>query len=119
MDLLMFVSVQMVHLVYHAMELVGLVFKFKNLILSKIDSTRNLFQLPTIPSQTTTPIVSLMFGNHGKYGARGSNNVIPPVSTCSPSSRDACNGGQCMLLNGAAYTCRCREGYTGVYCENS
>ena len=44
---------------------------------------------------------------------------MPAMSTCSPSSRDSCNGGQCVLLNGAVYTCRCRDGFTGAYCENS
>ena len=71
---------------------------------------------------TTTPTSSLLFGN-GKYGggaaAEGTNNAVPAVSTCSPSSRDSCNGGQCVLVNGAVYTCRCRDGFTGTYCENS
>ena len=69
---------------------------------------------------TTTPTSSLIFGN-GKYGGGidGNNNVIPSVSTCSPSSRDPCNGGQCVLVSGAIYTCRCRDGFTGAYCENS
>jgi hypothetical protein len=84
-----------------------------------IDSTRNPFALPTIPSQPTTPIASLMFSHSGRYSGSGSNNNLPSVSTCSPSSRDACNGGQCILISGATYVCRCREGYTGVYCENS
>ncbi len=61
----------------------------------------------------------MTFNNNARYGGRESNNVIAPVSTCSPSSRDACNGGQCVLVGGAVYTCRCREGYTGIYCENS
>jgi hypothetical protein len=63
-----------------------------------------------------------MFGNNGKYGGGGgggSGYVIRPVSTCSPSSRDSCNGGQCILGVEGVYTCRCREGYTGAYCESS
>jgi hypothetical protein len=72
-----------------------------------------------MPTQPTTPMASLMFSNSGRYGGSGSNHIIPRASTCSPSSRDVCNGGQCILVGGAVYTCRCREGYTGVYCENS
>jgi hypothetical protein len=114
----------MEHLVYHAIQLVGFIFKFKNLILSKIDSTRNIYSLPTIPPQPTTTIASLIFdgnnNNNGRYGGGvRNNNVIPRVSTCSPSARDGCNGGQCILVSEAVYTCRCREGYTGVYCEHS
>jgi hypothetical protein len=80
-----------------------------------------MYALPTIPPQPTTPMSSLMFGNSAKYGGGGGGNhrALPSVSTCSPSSRDACNGGQCILVGGAVYACRCREGYTGVYCENS
>jgi hypothetical protein len=81
-----------------------------------------MYALPTIPPQPTTPMSSLMFGNSAKYGGGGgggNHRVLPSVSTCSPSSRDACNGGQCILVGGAVYACRCREGYTGVYCENS
>jgi hypothetical protein len=77
-----------------------------------------LYALPTIPPQPTTPMASLMFGNNAKYGG-GNNQAPPPVSTCTPSSRDACSGGQCILISGGVYTCRCREGYTGVYCEHS
>ncbi len=75
--------------------------------------------LPTIPPQPTTTTASLVVGGNAKYGGEGNDHIIPTVSTCSPSSRDACNGGQCILIGGAVYTCRCREGYTGVYCENS
>ncbi len=72
------------------------------------------------PQPTTTPLASFSFVNSGKYGGDGgNNNVLPPVSTCSPSSRDPCNGGHCISASGGVYTCRCREGYTGVYCENS
>jgi hypothetical protein len=59
-----------------------------------------------------------MFGTKFLGGA-GSVEINPAASTCNPSARDACNGGQCILVNGGAYTCRCREGYTGAYCENS
>ncbi|CAF1047784.1 unnamed protein product, partial [Rotaria sordida] len=83
------------------------------------NSTRNLYALPTIPSPTTTPIVSLMFGNSGKYGSETNGNIVPSISTCSPLSRNVCNGGQCILVGGTTYGCRCREGYTGVYCENN
>lgn len=88
------------------------------------NTTRSPYPEPTtaavIPTTTTTSIPSPLFGA-GKYGggADGSSNVAPSVSTCSPSSRDPCNGGQCVLVNGAVYTCRCRDGFTGAYCENS
>lgn len=62
-------------------------------------------------------MASLMFDTNIKF--RGGANLVPPVSTCSPMTRDACNGGQCVLVDVGVYTCRCREGYTGVYCENS
>lgn len=61
----------------------------------------------------------MMNHNHARYGGRNNNNMIPSISTCNPTARDACNGGQCMLFNGGVYTCRCREGYTGVSCETS
>jgi hypothetical protein len=54
-----------------------------------------------------------------KFRGGASANLIPPVSTCAPTARDACNGGQCLLVDSGIYTCRCREGYTGAYCENS
>lgn len=64
-------------------------------------------------------MASLMYRNDNAKYNEINNQILPPVSTCSPTSRDACNGGQCILMNGGVYTCRCREGYTGVYCENS
>jgi hypothetical protein len=115
----MFAFVQMEHLVSHAVLAVSFstICKF-HIIGKKIDSTRNPFALPTIPPQSSTPMASLLFNNNGKYGGNN-NNIIQSASACSPSSREACNGGQCILVGGSIYTCRCREGYTGVYCENS
>ena len=85
-----------------------------------IDSTRNPYALPTLPPvQSTTPVTSLMFPSNAKYGGAHGNVAAAPVSTCNPTSRDACNGGQCVLIGGGVYTCRCRDGYTGVYCETS
>ncbi len=60
-----------------------------------------------------------MFDNNIKSRGGSSVNLVQAVSTCSPMTRDACNGGQCILIDAGVYTCRCREGYTGAYCENS
>ena len=60
-----------------------------------------------------------MPNNNAKYGGGISGDIISPMSTCSPSSRNACNSGNCVLIGRAVYRCRCRPGYTGVYCENS
>jgi hypothetical protein len=84
-----------------------------------LDSTRNPFALPTVPPQPTTPMVSLMLDNNIRFRGGASANLVPAVSTCSPMSRDACNGGRCVLVDVGVYKCQCREGYTGAYCENS
>ena len=57
--------------------------------------------------------------NSGRYNSRENEHILSQISTCSPSSREACNGGQCLSAGGGVYTCRCPEGYTGVYCETS
>jgi len=62
---------------------------------------------------------SLMFGSNPRSRGGASVNIVPAVSTCSPVERDVCNGGQCMLIDTGVYACRCREGFTGAYCENS
>lgn len=54
-----------------------------------------------------------------KFRGGGHLNSAPAISTCSPTARDTCNGGQCVLATNGVYGCRCREGYTGAYCENS
>ncbi|CAF1284937.1 unnamed protein product [Adineta steineri] len=86
------------------------------------NSTRNPYAIPTIPPQPTTSIPTMMFANNGKYGGsggEGNRNILRPASTCTPSSKDTCNGGQCVLGTEGAYMCRCREGYTGIYCESN
>ena len=60
-----------------------------------------------------------MFDHHLKFRSGQSGNLAPTVSTCTPMTRDGCNGGQCIMMDTGVYTCRCREGYTGAYCENS
>ena len=86
-----------------------------------LDSTRNPFDLPTIPPLATTSMASLVYHNHGKYGGSPSHSHHLPsqVSTCNPSARNICNGGQCILVDRSYYKCRCREGYTGSHCETS
>ena len=92
---------------------------------ANLDSSQGSYPTPTTvpvaPSTTTSPVTSFLFGNPAKYGGglEGNSNPMPTMSTCNPSSKDACNGGQCVLVNGAVYTCRCRIGLTGAYCENS
>ncbi|CAF1226026.1 unnamed protein product [Rotaria sordida] len=82
-----------------------------NLSCNSPNST-NLYTVPT------TTMTSLMFSNNLK-GRGGRMNSVPTVSTCSPTTRDTCNGGQCLLTGTGVYACRCREGYTGAYCENN
>jgi hypothetical protein len=64
-------------------------------------------------------MASLIYDNNIKFRGGANMNLVPAVSTCSPISRDSCNGGQCILVDVGVYACRCREGYTGAYCENS
>jgi hypothetical protein len=65
-------------------------------------------------------MASLLFeNNHLKSRGGASINLVPAISTCSPMARDSCNGGQCALVDVGVYACRCREGYTGAYCESS
>ncbi|CAF3854827.1 unnamed protein product [Rotaria sp. Silwood1] len=83
-----------------------------NLSCNSPNSTRNLYTVPT------TTITSLMFGHNLKPRGGGSINSVPTVSTCSPTTRDTCNGGQCLMTGTGVYACRCREGYTGAYYIN-
>ena len=84
-----------------------------------LDSTRSFYTLPTISSQTTTPMTSLMFNNNARFRVNGNMNNIPKISTCNPTARDVCNSGECILIVPGIYGCHCRPGYTGAYCENS
>lgn len=86
---------------------------------SNLDVTQTLFTLPPLPPQPSTPETFTMFGNNAKFRGGASVYIGSPVSTCNPSAKDVCNGGQCVLIETGVYTCRCREGYTGAYCENS
>lgn len=60
-----------------------------------------------------------MFDNGIKFRSGANPNSVASVSTCTPMARDTCNGGHCVLVDTGVYACRCREGYTGAYCENS
>jgi len=88
-----------------------------------LGSADNPFALPTIPPQPTATANLLSYEyddeNNIRFRGGGSSNVVTAVSTCSPTTRDTCNGGQCVLVDGGVFACRCREGYTGAYCENS
>ncbi|CAF1380734.1 unnamed protein product [Rotaria magnacalcarata] len=88
-----------------------------NLSCNSQNSTRNPYKLPAF---STTTMTTSLFGNNVKFRDGSNLNSAPAaVSTCSPTSRDVCNGGQCLLSTTGAYACRCREGYTGAYCENN
>ena len=88
-------------------------------MLPTLDVTQSLFTLPPLPLQPSTPETLTPFGNNAKFRGGASVNIGSPVSTCSPSAKDVCNGGQCVVIETGVYACRCREGYTGAYCENS
>ncbi|CAF3283116.1 unnamed protein product [Rotaria socialis] len=89
------------------------------------NSTRNLYITTTTATAmppimyTTTPISHLLYGANPKHATEMHGHVASPMSTCNPLTRNPCNAGQCVLVGGAVYACRCREGYTGVYCENN
>lgn len=88
------------------------------------DLVRNLFSTTTTTTtmqpSTTTTISHFMHSAYPKYGVEQHVHMSATAgSTCSPLVKNSCNAGQCVLLSGTTYACRCREGYTGTYCENS
>ncbi|CAF3912434.1 unnamed protein product [Adineta steineri] len=86
---------------------------------STTNSTQNSFTIPPLFIQSTTPIDSSTTSSNVKYRGGASINIISPVATCNPIEKDVCNGGQCILTDTGVNTCRCREGYTGAYCESN
>ncbi|CAF1610141.1 unnamed protein product, partial [Adineta ricciae] len=80
-----------------------------NLSCSSTNVTQNLFTLPPLPPQPSTPEPLTLLGNNAKFRGGASVNIGSPVSTCNPSAKDVCNGGQCVLIETGVYTCRCRE----------
>lgn len=120
-----YVSVQMEHWISRATEQVcwkKMYWDFQ-IKTNNSGSPDNPFVLPTIPPQPTANANLVSYEeddeNNIRFRGGGSANLVPAVSTCSPATRDACNGGQCVLVDGGVFACRCREGYTGAYCENS
>ncbi|CAF4272198.1 unnamed protein product [Rotaria socialis] len=88
-----------------------------NLSCNSQNSTRSPYKLPAF---STTTMTTSLFGGNVKFRDGSNLNSAPAaISTCNPTSRDVCNGGQCILSTTGAYACRCREGYTGAYCENN
>ena len=60
-----------------------------------------------------------MFGTNAKFRTPDNMNNIATISTCNPTMKTSCNGGQCVLVGVGTYACRCQPGYTGAYCEDS
>ena len=83
------------------------------------DSTRTANRLPAEITRTTTPPTSFIFSENVKYRAGNTIQSSPTTSNCNPTARDSCSGGQCVLTVDGIHRCRCRDGYTGAYCENS
>lgn len=87
---------------------------------TSLDSTQKSNTLSALPSQVNpTTLAPSMSAGQVHYRTGNGFNAMPVLSTCSPNARDTCNGGQCILISEGVYGCRCRAGYTGVYCETS
>ena len=75
--------------------------------------------LSTYLSLDTTQSTSTVSMIENQVKSRLGGESSPVLSTCSPTARNVCNGGRCILISEGVYGCHCRAGYTGVYCETS